>query len=27
VLPPEFRAEPIEDAIARELMWVKEHLA
>jgi hypothetical protein len=26
VLPPEFRAEPIEDAIARELLWVKERL-
>jgi sugar phosphate isomerase/epimerase len=27
VLPPELRAEPIEDAIARELAWVKEQLA
>jgi hypothetical protein len=27
VLPPEYRAEPIEDAIARELAWVKERLA
>ena len=27
VLPAEFRAEPIEDAIARELSWVKERLA
>jgi sugar phosphate isomerase/epimerase len=26
VLPAEFRAEPIEDAIARELLWVKERL-
>jgi sugar phosphate isomerase/epimerase len=27
VLPPEFRGEPIDDAIARELAWVIEHLA
>ncbi len=27
VLPAEYRAEPIEDAIARELAWVKERLA
>ena len=27
VLPPEFRDEPIVDAVARELVWVKEHLA
>jgi hypothetical protein len=27
VLPAEFRAEPIDDAIARELRWVMERLA
>ena len=27
VLPPEFRDEPIEDAVARELRWVMERLA